>query len=44
LTFDAARLQNLNDELLASRLRMFEEGNYQSMPVERGPQPGRFYL
>lgn len=44
LTFDAGRLARLNEELLASRLRMFEEGDYQCKPVQRGPQPGRFVL
>ena len=44
LCFDAGRLARLNEELLASRLRMFEEGNYESRPVERGPQPERFVL
>lgn len=44
LTFDEAKLQKLNEELMASRMRMFGEGNYQSRPVERGPQPERFFL
>ena len=44
LVFDAGRLQRLQQELLASRLRMFEEGGYQSRPVERGPQPKEFFL
>ena len=42
LTFDAGRLGRLNEELLASRLRMFEEGDYRSNPVQRGPRPGRW--
>jgi len=44
LTFDADRLQRLQQELLASRLRMFEEGGYASRPVERGPQPKEFFI
>jgi len=44
LVFDAQRLAGLQDELLASRLRMFEEGKFKSRPVERGPQPEAFCL
>jgi hypothetical protein len=44
LTFDEKRLAALNEELLASRLRMFEAGDYKCTPVERGPQPKEFYL
>jgi cytosine/adenosine deaminase-related metal-dependent hydrolase len=44
LIFDAARLARLHDELLASRLRMFEQGQFKSVPVERGPQPEHFVL
>jgi 5-methylthioadenosine/S-adenosylhomocysteine deaminase len=44
LTFDAGRLAKLNEELLASRLRMFGEGKFVSRPVERGPQPEKFFL
>ncbi|MDN8618898.1 amidohydrolase family protein, partial [Variovorax ginsengisoli] len=44
LVFDAQRLAGLQDELLASRLRMFEEGKFKSRPVERGPQPEAFFL
>jgi cytosine/adenosine deaminase-related metal-dependent hydrolase len=44
LTFDEGRLARLNEELLASRLRMFDEGNYKTIPVERGPQPDKFFL
>lgn len=38
------RLARLTDELLASRLRLFQEGSFKSVPVERGPQPGRFLV
>ncbi|MDR7094307.1 hypothetical protein, partial [Hydrogenophaga laconesensis] len=44
LTFDEKKLAKLSEELMASRMRMFEEGNYQSRPVERGPQPEKFFL
>jgi len=44
LTFDAQRLAKLNEELLASRLRMFDEGNYQCTPVQNGPQPARWAI
>lgn len=44
LTFDAQRLAKLNDELLASRLRMFGEGNYRFQPVQNGPQPARWAI
>ena len=44
LTFDEKRLAALNEELLASRLRMFEEGKYQSQAVEHGPQPEEFFI
>ena len=44
LTFDSGRLAKLNEDLLASRLRMFEEGKFESRPVERGPQPERFFI
>jgi len=44
LVFDAGRLARLTDELLASRLRLFQEGSFKSVPVERGPQPGRFLV
>ncbi|HYF19736.1 MAG TPA: amidohydrolase family protein [Ramlibacter sp.] len=44
LTFDAARMAQLNEELLASRLRMFEEGDYRWKPVPNGPQPQRWAL
>jgi hypothetical protein len=44
LTFDAGRLATLNEELLASRMRMFGEGKFESKPVVRGPQPERFFL
>jgi 5-methylthioadenosine/S-adenosylhomocysteine deaminase len=44
LTFDAGRLARLHDELLASRLRLFDEGKYKWSPVERGPQPERFLV
>jgi cytosine/adenosine deaminase-related metal-dependent hydrolase len=42
LTFDTARLERLSAELMASRMRIFETGNFKSVPVERGPQPERF--
>jgi 5-methylthioadenosine/S-adenosylhomocysteine deaminase len=42
LVFDRARLAALNEELLASRLRMFEEGSYACRPVENGPRPERY--
>lgn len=42
LTFDEDRLARLSDELMASRMRIFETGNFKSVPVERGPQPERF--
>jgi 5-methylthioadenosine/S-adenosylhomocysteine deaminase len=44
LTFDAGRLGRLNEELMASRLRMFQESDYESTPVQRGPQPERWVL
>lgn len=44
LTYDAARLARLSEELLASRLRMFEEGGFVATPVQRGPQPERFFI
>ncbi|HEX2543873.1 MAG TPA: amidohydrolase family protein, partial [Ramlibacter sp.] len=44
LTFDAGRHARLNEELLQSRLRMFEEGDYECKPVQRGPQPQRWVL
>lgn len=44
LAYDAGRLAKLNEELLASRLRMFEEGDYQCKPVPNGPQPERWAL
>src|SRR5207237_1379767 len=44
LTFDAGQLARLNQELLDSRLRMFEEGDYQCKPVQRGPQPQAWRL
>jgi cytosine/adenosine deaminase-related metal-dependent hydrolase len=44
LTFDAGRLARLNEELLASRLRMFEEGDYKCKPVEHGPQPATWHF
>lgn len=44
LAFDAGRLARLTDELLASRLRLFQDGSFKSVPVERGPQPGRFLV
>ena len=42
LTFDTTRLERLSAELMASRMRIFETGNFKSVPVERGPQPERF--
>jgi cytosine/adenosine deaminase-related metal-dependent hydrolase len=42
LLFDEARLARLNEQLLASRLRLFRDGNYVSRPVEPGPPPRRF--
>ena len=44
LTFDEKRLAALSEELLASRLRMFEEGRFKSTPVVRGPQPEEFFI
>ncbi|MCC7414377.1 MAG: amidohydrolase family protein [Gammaproteobacteria bacterium] len=44
LTFDPARLARLSEELLASRMRMFEQGVFRANPVQRGPQPEEFYL
>lgn len=44
LTFDAGAIARLNEELLVSRMRIFEEGDYQWKPVENGPQPGVWAL
>ncbi|MDR7094932.1 amidohydrolase family protein [Hydrogenophaga laconesensis] len=44
LTLDPSRLQQLQDELLESRMRMFSAGNFKASPVERGPQPQEFFL
>ncbi len=44
LTFDAKRMERLHGELLSSRLRLFEQGGYNCVPVERGPQPEHFVL
>ena len=44
LTFDAKRLERLSQELLESRLRLFEKGSFKAEPVERGPQPERFHF
>jgi 5-methylthioadenosine/S-adenosylhomocysteine deaminase len=42
LTFPAARLQKLQEELLASRLRMMAEGSFNYQPVPGGPLPERY--
>jgi 5-methylthioadenosine/S-adenosylhomocysteine deaminase len=39
LTYDAAKLATLRDEVMASRLRMMREGNYVYQPAPNGPQP-----
>ncbi|MBB3181991.1 amidohydrolase family protein [Variovorax sp. Sphag1AA] len=44
LTFDAKRLERLQEELMSSRLRLFEQGSYKSIPVQRGPQPEKFFV
>jgi len=44
LTFDAKRLEDLSSQLLASRMRMFEESSFKCVPVQRGPQPAHFVL
>ena len=44
LTVGPERLQQLKDELLESRMRMFNAGNFKASPVERGPQPEEFFL
>ncbi|TFZ04991.1 amidohydrolase family protein [Ramlibacter rhizophilus] len=44
LTFDAQRLERLSEELLHSRLRLFEQGQFRCEPVERGPQPAHFHI
>lgn len=44
LTFDSSRLGRLGDELLASRMRMFERGAFRANPVPHGPQPEEFYI
>lgn len=44
LTFDANRLEQLHNELLESRMRMFNAGNFKSTPVQRGPQPQEFFI
>jgi len=42
LTFPAERLAKLQQELLASRQRMMEEGNYVYQPAPNGPRPERY--
>ena len=42
LTFPAERLQKLQEELLASRLRMMAEGNFHYQPAPGGPLPERY--
>ncbi|MDR7095877.1 hypothetical protein J2X09_003630 [Hydrogenophaga laconesensis] len=37
-------MQQLQDELLESRMRMFSAGNFKASPVERGPQPESFFI
>ncbi|MBL8288582.1 MAG: amidohydrolase family protein [Rubrivivax sp.] len=44
LAFDRRRHGELNQQLLESRLRMFEEGRYRCEPVQRGPQPAQWAL
>lgn len=44
MAFDGQRLARLNEELLASRLRMFGEGDYQWKPVRNGPIPAEWAL
>jgi 5-methylthioadenosine/S-adenosylhomocysteine deaminase len=42
LAFPEERLQRLQQELLASRLRMMQEGSYAYQPVPSGPRPERY--
>jgi cytosine/adenosine deaminase-related metal-dependent hydrolase len=42
LAFPEERLQKLQQELLASRLRMMQEGAYAYRPVPSGPRPERY--
>ena len=42
LTFPEERLRKLQEELLASRLRMMQEGDYAYRPVPSGAPPERY--
>ena len=39
LAYDAGKLAQLRDEVMAARLRMMREGNYVYQPAPNGPQP-----
>jgi len=42
LAFPEARLAKLNQEILESRQRMMQEGNFVYRPVPSGPLPERY--
>jgi len=42
LVFPEARLKKLHEELLASRLRMMNKGNFVYQPAPNGPLPDRY--